>query len=396
MFRSKRKFNEYQEFLMSIAPYSLFSSALTAELDELLFAICEELQLAPSRHTQAEERYKAISRLLELPSSPFSSWRPTIYPQGSMALGTTIHPLKGPHDLDFVLELEVSYRLVNPMNLINDLYRLLREHGTYREMVELKNRCVRVVYANEFYMDILPGCRDHSPESPTAIRVPDRQASGWRPSDPLGYVKWFRERSVVTSLLAKDTLRLPSQQETREKRPLQLVVQLLKRWRDICYQGDSIAPISIVLTTLAANYYNGQSSVSESLSWILDGISNAVSDAQRQRSRIVVLNPANLNEDLSERWAADPAACQAFVNGIFDLRRKWQTIVLNGGNIQKQLGDLFGETVQAANDKRAKLMQEERRAGRIGVSKLGGLTSAGTPGLVPMRPNTFHGPESVF
>ena len=105
---------------MAVVAQPLFTTDFTKELDQLLFAICEELQLPPSRHLQADERYKAVVRVLESTGSPFAALNPKIYPQGSMALGTTVYPLSGPHDLDFVLEIGVSYRLVNPITLIQN------------------------------------------------------------------------------------------------------------------------------------------------------------------------------------------------------------------------------------------------------------------------------------
>lgn len=380
---------------MAVAAQFSFASNFSSALDEVLFLICEELQLSPSRYSQAEERYKAVAKLLELPNSPFTGWYPTIYPQGSMALGTTVHPLSGPHDLDFVLDLAVSFLHVNPMALLLSLFKFLKGHGTYSDMVELKNRCVRIVYANEFYMDILPGCRDQSVHSPTCIQVPDREAKGWKPSNPKGYIKFFDQSSIVRSRLIKDAANIPPQEATREKRPLQLAVQLLKRWRDIFFEDASLAPISIVLTTLAARNYEGQASVTESLSCVLDGIWKEILNARQRRSRIIVLNPSNPQEDLSERWNDRPEAYDAFVNGMANFRHKWNAIVAGNGNVNKSLEQLFGETVLTVIRKRAEATQEMRKAGRIGIHRLGGLTSLSSAGVLPVRPNTFHGPNLI-
>ena len=378
---------------MAVAAQFSFADNFASALNEVLFTVCEELQLSPSRYSQAEERYNAVAKLLELPSSPFVRWRPLILPQGSMALGTTVHPLVGPHDLDFVLELAVSYLFVNPMTLLLDLYNFLKGHGTYADMVELKNRCVRIVYANEFYLDILPGCRDHSVQSATCIQVPDREAKGWKPSNPRGYIKFFEQSSIVGSRLIKDAVSIPAQEEARQKRPLQLVVQLLKRWRDLFYDNALLAPISIVLTTLAARNYRGQASVAESLSCVLDGIWKEILNAQQRQSRVIVLNPSNPQEDLSERWEDNPEAYDNFVNGIAHLRREWHSITAGKGNVHASLEELFGETVRTVIRRRAEAMQEMRKAGQVGVNRLGSLAVASGPGVIAVRPNTFHGPE---
>ncbi len=105
------------------------------QLDTLLFEICEELQLPPYRYNQADERYHAVSEVLEADGSPLGPFRPRIYPQGSMRLGTTVRPIAGPHALDFVCELSLSHALVEPIKLLQALYGHLQQHGTYSEMV---------------------------------------------------------------------------------------------------------------------------------------------------------------------------------------------------------------------------------------------------------------------
>jgi Second Messenger Oligonucleotide or Dinucleotide Synthetase domain len=137
-------------------------------LDEVLFEVCDEIQLNETRHALATQRYLAVGGVLESESSPFKMLRPKIFPQGSMALGTTVKPVEGPHDLDFVLELSASHTGVDPMALIDCLFRFLKSNGVYAGMTELKNRCVRLVYADDSYMDILPGRAvwRHLPERP--------------------------------------------------------------------------------------------------------------------------------------------------------------------------------------------------------------------------------------
>src|SRR5690348_15856221 len=114
-----------------------FSSTAGA-IDALLDGICEELQLPRSRHEAADERYQALGAFLESASSPFAGRRPRIYPQGSMRLGTTVKPLVGPHDLDFVIELDLKPSTLEPVALLDALYGYLRSRGTYRDMTERK------------------------------------------------------------------------------------------------------------------------------------------------------------------------------------------------------------------------------------------------------------------
>ncbi|CAN5651536.1 hypothetical protein BH20ACI3_BH20ACI3_28170 [soil metagenome] len=105
-------------------------------------------------------------------------------------------------------------------------------------------------------MDILPACPD--PEAGgTCILVPDREARSWKASNPKGHAAWFEAQAQVTAHTIKRYVEpVPTQEDADEKPPLKLATQLLKRRRDIMFLDDwDNAPISIVLTTLAAQHY---------------------------------------------------------------------------------------------------------------------------------------------
>src|SRR5439155_11720784 len=137
--------------------------------------------------------------------------------------------------------------------------------------------------------------------------------------------------------------------------------QLLKRWRDLRYQSKvEVAPISIVLTTLAGHYYRGERSVARALGSILTGISHAV---RTIRPRLVVLNPSNPKEDLSERWDSAPKAYLEFVNGITELEEQWSQLLQATGipNVTRILEKLFGEEIaKQVVEKQAREIQAAR------------------------------------
>lgn len=368
---------------------AFFTEDAQAQLDDLLMLICEELQLAPTRYLLAVERYGAVSRVLESEGSPFCGSPLSIYPQGSMALGTTVRPLEGPHDLDFVFELGIPHQCIDPMALLATFYNFLKKHGTYSEMVSLKNRCVRITYANDFYMDVLPSCKDLQLGG-TCIQVPDRGLASWSPSNPKGYVKWFRDTSTTLPLAEKAVQPVPPQQPADEKLPLQLAVQLMKRWRDVFYPNPKLAPVSIVLTTLAGRCYRGEVSPSAALSGVLARIVDAVDAADLQGRRLVITNPSNPQEDLSERWDDDPDAYMAFKAGIRQFFKDWDRVLSAGRETNCLLEGLFGEPVTKAVVRQAQKLQGKRKANQLGVRSSGVITMA-SAGATALRPNTFHG-----
>lgn len=382
---------------MAVSPAPYFTEDFSVGLNELLYLICEDLQISETRYGLAENRYKAIAKYLEVNGSPFNTYKPEIYPQGSMRLNTTVKPIDGPHDLDFVLQLSVHYKVYEgPMKLIDGLFRYMCSNDIYRPMTTKLNRCVRVEYKDDFYMDILPACCN--PDLPgTCLMVPDREVRGWKDSNPKGYADWFDIRCAVVPLdyyvrvIAK-AQPIPEQQATHEKTPLQLVVQLLKRWRDMHYaKHPELGPISIVLTTLAGDYYAGQRSVSETLDSILRRMVVEIANADAQRKRLVVLNPSNPKEDLSERWDDYPDRYIAFKEGIREFQQKWSAILAKQGNVLPELEGLFGEPLKKAVTKQAKRLQEDRSKRNLGIA--GGLIVPASSSVRSITPNTFYGEE---
>ena len=379
---------------MVAAPAISVSTDFFSALDETLIEICEELQISSTRHDLADQRYHSLNRLLESAGSPFRHFRPEIYPQGSMALGTTVQPIDGPHDLDFVLEL--SNYLRGPMQLISELYEFLHGHAIYGPMTTLKNRCVRVTYADEFYMDVLPAVRN-APTAGTCIKVPDCALQAWTDSNPKGYIEWFKEQSgkLFVGVIFDKAAPIPDQQAVEEKATLQLVVQLLKRWRDLWYAElpSELSPVSIVLTTLAADTYRGERSVSKALTTALSEIVRLIEVSKRAgEEHIHLSNPSNLAEDLSERWDSSPTAYRAFQQGIRDFQQRWTKLLARQSDVNAELKGLFGETVGAVLKKRAQKLQESRRNCRLGVMPSGLIVPSGGT-AISARPNTFYGDE---
>jgi hypothetical protein len=376
----------------------IFTDDTDSQMDDLLRRICEQLQLSPTRYEQAVDRYEAVCRWLEADGSLVASYRPTIYPQGSMRIGTTVRPIRhSEYDLDFVCEISAHPdSFDSPLQLLNLIITRLREHKDYASILEVKNRCVRLNYANEFHMDILPACPDGILGNGCLV-VPDQESREWKPSNPKGYANWFEKRcELALQVLMAERARLlskaepiPDQEAAEDKATLKRAVQLLKRWRDVRYEKQpDLAPISMVLTTLAARTYEGQASVSRAISGILDKVVALIGSG---RPRLFVLNPAHEEEDLSERWK-DPEQYEAFVSGIRELHKLWTNVMTASGiqNVSKALEGLFGEQVRFAVAAQANRLQELRSEKALRVKPAGLITAAPTIGLA-VRPNTFHG-----
>lgn len=371
------------------------TESFNLQLDDLLERICSKLQITQTQYQFAKDRYEAIGKWLGARESPLAMFNAVIYPQGSLRIGTTVRPCsRQEYDLDLVCEVQLDWRQVErPVAVLDAVEQRLREHDTYKTMLERKNRCIRVNYANEFHLDILPACPDPS-SGTTCVVVPDRDVRGWKPSNPKGYAAWFKSRAKTFEVyLAEHQEPLPSQEPVEMKAPLKRVVQLIKRWRDLKYADDQkIAPISIVLTTLAAEHYGGQQSASEALAGILDGI---VDNIPPRNQRLLVLNPTNTKEDLSEKWDENPDAYRAFVSGIIAFQQSWQNIAQARGipSVSAPLRDLFGEDLtKSVVKEQAEFVQKARSEQRLYIQKSSGILSGiASVGSALVRPNTFHG-----
>jgi hypothetical protein len=270
-----------------------------SSLDRVLEKIAEKLQLSPTAYERAKRSYETIGDLLDAKKSPLAQYHPKIYPQGSARIGTTVKPWgREEYDVDLVCELQIS-KESSAMVLLDVVQEVLESDERYKKLLERKNRCLRLNYVGDFHLDVLPACPDPE-QGGTAVLVPDCKLQGWSPSNPEGYAKWVDMRAdLIRAIIAEKAAAFPKQQPVNVKPVLKIAIQLLKRWRDIKYAASpKLAPVSVVLTTLAAVHYRGEQSVAEGLENILQGIVNSLPAF----GRLQVFNPTNALEDFSEKW----------------------------------------------------------------------------------------------
>ena len=149
--------------------------------------------------------------------------------------------------------------------------------------------------------------------------------------------------------------------------------------------------VSVVLTTLAANLYNGEFSTAEALLNVLEGIVHCLDVAHARGERLKVLNPVHQDEDFSERWNNRDEAYKHFDLVIRHFAKRWREIYTEAEDPKKAFSDLFGSVVE----KRAVRLQESRMNSQLGVKASGIITSASASTVVArLRPSTNHGSSS--
>ena len=366
--------------------------------DELLLGICKKLQLQPNKYKLAENRYQTIANTIQS-DDEFENIELRMYPHGSFRLKTTVKPLSGnEYDLDFVVEIPHDFQMT-PINLYNHIYRILSNDGIHDEMVEKKNRCIRVNYANDFHMDIMPGQKIDSWGD--EIIVPDRELKGWgHHSNPIGYSEWF-EKQAKTKIYAvlEKAYRLNEEAEpitdkeiVTRLEPLRRAVQLVKRYRDIYCDNNDTEPVrSIVICTLMGminSEYSNEIEIIKDFCYYV----NTLIETNRGRA-FEVRNPV-VDEVLTEKWNEDihnyldfTDMMESLTNDVNELDR-----LENGTDIGVLMKSMFGESVTTEVIKeQAGILSKARNNGLLSMDNNGRLQILNEG--VTVKPNTFYGEE---
>lgn len=368
---------------------NIVGTAVTSDLDYLLDEVCRALQISDTQYQNARQKYEAVGKWLSDKESPLSVFNPYIYPQGSMLLQTTVRPWEAEeYDLDLVCLLNGSFD--QSMVIYNMVTRRLQDNEIYRQRLSLKKRCLRLEYAGRFHLDILPAQPDIQ-RGGTAILVPDRELHAWKESNPKGFATWFEYRAKQAKLVhaEREIQPLPEDGSVEAKSSLSRAVQLIKRHRDVVFEGSELTPLSVILTTLAGQHYKGDDSNIGALGEIMKGIMTQIDHTS---GILQVVNPTNEAELFTESW--EQVSYGAFVDFISDFWDRVQHLRgLTGiDEISKELQELFGEHVgQMALEAYTKRFSEGRKTGHLRFTRSNVGLSTAVTGTYPIRRNTFHG-----
>lgn len=301
-----------------------------SDLELRLRAIAESIEVPDSAYEQAAERYQSVSEWLCKDGSPLQPFKPRIYPQGSFGLGTVTKPWKKrDYDIDAVVQLEGGVTKWTPKELKKALGDRLRANGKYKDMLGLEGRrCWTLEYADQepgFHMDLLPSVlhtegAEVAGRTATAIMITNRltlTSYEWRESDPKGYAAWFRKRmEAERKRLLEKRASIEQVPEYAVRTSLQATVQLLKRHRDVMFDGDDNAPISIIITTLAARAYQGDANLADSVRKITKGMRAHI---EWVGGNPFIRNPVRSEENFADRWVDSPGRQPAFFKWLDDV-----------------------------------------------------------------------------
>ena len=318
--------------------------------------LVESLDIPKSLYDRARARHRSLADWLCRPESRLVRFKPHVSPQGSFRFGTVVRPLFVSHeyDLDNVTTLVMSKAAITQQEL-KRLYGLevqdyAKAHGMLED-AEDKNRCWRLPYADEvkFHLDTLPSIaeeqavifaltsRSVSPElAARAIAITDKRhpeyaqiTERWFSSNPRGFARWFESRlRPFAETRMRQLVQLRAYATVEDvpayewKTTLQRSIQLLKRHRDVMFRDNpDVAPISMIITNLAAHAYEGESDLWTALRGIVERMPRYVN-----RTRPWVPNPADPAEDYADKWASDPDLERNFWNWHAQVSRDVQRL----------------------------------------------------------------------
>lgn len=362
----------------------LITASANEQLDDLLTRFCHELAITDTQHERAETAYSALGEWIGDEAGPLSGYHTRIFPQGSIPLGTTVKPRRSEEfDADLVCVFQSNYSFLTPRELYDLVLNRVLSHETYRPMVEPCDRCVRLNYENQFHLDIVPAIPAPASLTPTRIAIPNHTKTQWQHTDPEGFLRWFKTKQVVgRRVLAEkraDVAPMPAKGDPEAKTTLQRTVQLLKRRRDVYFDGDDAAPKSILLTTLAGQHYRGEMITTDAATTILEEMLAAGKDTTVVP---MVMNPSNPGENLARHWQENPTSYMKFLAFCEDFDRSLKHLLTLRGTdkIAAALQDLFdpadGALVKRAVASFTEDLQRAREDGGVRMSKGGALVAS--------------------
>lgn len=396
------------------------------ELSDIFTLLSQNLDITKTQYDNLVKSYSAVGKYLEA-DPVFAPYHPVITPQGSLRLGTIIQPINEDDDLD----VDLVYRLIEKKanwtqsDIKSRVGNRLKEHGTYKDMLDEEGRrCWTLLYRQDsdnvkehYHMDILPCVADTgyterlqrmvalsfsaAEVDKIAIRITDNKASGyytstdkgnWMKSNPDGYAMWFASRcknAMEMRATIMNTI-MPIGTYVAEKSILQRIVQILKRHRDIMFNGDEDKPISIIITTLASRAYRGETNLFEGLSNVIDSMEQYIKKATD--GTYLVENPVNPEENFADKWITHPKRKENFFKWLQKLKEDKNAIVnLRGVQLRDRFAGAFGKNVTTRIfGEMTKSHKDNASNGKLRISATGAI---GAIGKTLNAHNTYFGKE---
>lgn len=405
-------------------------------IDILLSDVAIRIQLSQTDYDKAIARYETMQEWIDRPVSPLAGLVARMYAQGSMATGSTVAQNSDADEYDIDVMAELTIRDDSPPEVVLDtLFNAIRgEPGSrYYDMTVRHTRCVCVRYADGMHIDITPAVLIPSLQERTSWIFHHKQDAPNEPgyrllANPYGLADYFNGRTPIERdfatfyeqrSLAYDRMTVearapgepvPDQQPAYRKSRALISLQLLKRWRNVLFEGQARAklrrPPSVLLSKLVADNAGRSSSLSGELHLQAKAILDRLI-AEKSLGRLVhEVNPRCSGDVLTDRWPGDHAAQDLLIADLRDFCTKMEALRFGDLSLAQMsviLEELFGERParSALNDYISRQGQLSRLGqagihpgtGRITglITGVGGGFASGSSAARPVPAHNFYG-----
>ncbi|NOU58887.1 nucleotidyltransferase domain-containing protein [Marinifilum caeruleilacunae] len=400
------------------------------QINDLLENLGESLDINETQYNAAVDSYQAVGKWLSDEKSSLAPYMPEILPQGSFMLGTMIKPINENDDMDIDLVCQLKGKNPNwaQYGVKQKVGDRIKDNETYKKMLDDEGRrCWTLEYRQDspnikerYHMDILPAvvdsgyrevlekafaATDLGEVNDLAIRITDNQDENyysdtnhlnWMKSNPFGYGKWFFNIANIdfkkAIWMSEAVQPVPKYQEN--KLPLQRVIQILKRHRDIMFNGDEHKPISIIITTLSAKAYRREGNIMDALVNIVNQLELEIEERySEEHGRMIkwIGNPVNQEENFADKWPENPKKQENFYSWLNQVKKDISALSLKPSLplIVESLKRPFGEDVmnKAFNAYGERLLKK-REVGALKMARGTGILGAVGE---TVKNHNFHG-----
>lgn len=201
--------------------------------------LINKVNLSDTRIAQLDSRVTAVDNYLSGGDNVIAENFLELIPQGSYAHRTIINPVQAndEFDADVLLSMD-EVDSWEAEDYVQELYTVFRASSTYRNMVSRHDRCVKVDYANEFHIDVVPYLERHDEHF-----ITNRVTNTFELTNPEGFNEWFDEKNRITGGRLIKVIRLlkfvRDYKNTFTVRSVILNILVGERINDILVMGDA-------------------------------------------------------------------------------------------------------------------------------------------------------------
>lgn len=338
-------------------------------INQLLIEIANEIDLTDSQKGYVEREYNSMADWLNKNDTSLDDYDIKIYPQGSIRLGTAVRPVAGDEfDIDAVCQLNKNTQSLTAERLKNIVGSRLKSYkNNAKKIVSVseRRRCWTLRYSDgiNFHIDTTPAmpatqqdflyeARNFTNYKESAIRITEKLDNGTYKfiySNPIGYAEWFKStmRTYNQTLFARGAIEtIP---DYPERTTLQMTIQLLKRHRDMVFinDKDELAPVSIIITTLAAKAFSHELEITDAMSSIVRNLTTGIVVENGVKK---VPNPVRPDEDFADKWKKDKRKETAFFDWHSKIKADYQEL-LSLTTVQSVVNKLYKMFSQSTVDR---------------------------------------------